>query len=388
MNRWLLPEQVTDLLPREAETVEFLRREFLALFKLWGYELIASPLIEYLDSLLVGAGRDLAEQTFKLVDLHSGKLLALRPDMTPQMARIDAHLNSQGTMRLTYAGSVLRTKAPGPFEEKELYQVGAELFGCPGIAGDMEILQLLRDAFLTVGCRNLHFDFGHIGLLQSILAKGPCSKNVLQDILEALNARDRKKLAPLLSDLGHPWKNAFLTLLELNGDIGILQEGIALLPQEDFMIQPLVDLQDLVAVLEDSGFSVGIDLANVEGYSYHTGMTFAVYGCDKPLIVARGGRYDGIGAAFGVSRPATGFSIDLKALASLKNPLPAPEVVMAPYVPEDAALQDRITSLRQQGFIVIQEFPGSSTDAIYRRITKALCKMDNQWQMITLNNGA
>ena len=125
MNRWLLPEQVADLLPREAETIEFLRREFLALFKLWGYELIASPLIEYLDSLLVGAGRELAEQTFKLVDLHSGKLLALRPDMTPQMARIDAHLNSQGTMRLTYAGSVLRTKAPGPFEEKELYQVGA-----------------------------------------------------------------------------------------------------------------------------------------------------------------------------------------------------------------------------------------------------------------------
>jgi ATP phosphoribosyltransferase regulatory subunit len=388
MNRWLLPEQVADLLPREAETIEFLRHEFLALFKLWGYELIASPLIEYLDSLLVGAGQELAEQTFKLVDLHSGKLLALRPDMTPQMARIDAHLNSQGTMRLTYAGSVLRTKATGPFEEKELYQIGAELFGCPGIAGDMEILQLLRDAFLTVGCRNLHFDFGHIGLVQSILAKGHCSKNALQDILEALRARDRKKLTPLLSSLGHPWKNVFLTLLELNGDVGILQEGIALLPQEDFLIQPLLDLQDMVAVLENSGFSIGIDLANVEGYSYHTGMTFAVYGCDKPLIVARGGRYDGIGAVFGVSRPATGFSIDLKALASLINPLPAPEVVMAPYAPGDAALQEKISSLRQQGFIVIQEFSGSSTDAIYRRITKALCKMDNQWQMITLNNGA
>lgn len=387
MSRWLLPDQVADLLPREAETIEFLRREFLSLFHTWGYELFASPLIEYLDALLVGAGQELEAQTFKLIDHRSGRLLGLRPDITPQMARIDAHLNISGIMRFAYAGSVLRSQPSGPFEEKEFYQVGAELFGYAGLASDCEVVRLLRDALSLAGCERIHFDFGHVGLVRSILEKGAFSGRALQDILEALNAKDRKRLLPHLGSLDSRWQKAFCSLLDINGGIEVLEEASAILPADDSMIKPLSDLQAIVAVLKDSGFSVGVDLANIEGYSYHTGIIFSVYSCGKPLTLARGGRYDGIGAAFGVSRPATGFSIDLKALASLMQPVPAPEVILAPYRPDDNTLQEKIHAMRRQGFIVIQEFPESEIGGIHRQMTKALRQMNNQWQVVSTQDG-
>ena len=388
MSRWLLPDQVADLLPREAETIEFLRRDFLSLFHTWGYELFASPLIEYLDALLVGAGQELEAQTFKLIDHRSGRLLGLRPDITPQMARIDAHLNIGGIMRFAYAGSVLRSQPSGPFEEKEFYQVGAELFGYAGLASDCEVVRLLRDALSLVGCERIHFDFGHVGLVVSIREKGAFSGRALQDILEALNAKDRKRLLPHLGSLDSRWQKAFCSLLDINGGVEVLEEALAILPADDLMAKPLSDLQAIVAVLKDSGFSVGVDLANIEGYSYHTGIIFSVYSCDKPLTLARGGRYDGIGAAFGVSRPATGFSLDLKALASLMQPVPAPEVILAPYRPDDDTLQEKIHAMRRQGLIVIQEFPESEIAGIHRQMTKALRQINNQWQVVTTKDGA
>src|SRR5215217_6153800 len=165
MRNWLLPEYIDDLLPAEAATVETIRRRLLDRFALFGYRLVRPPLIEHLESLLTGTGRELDLYTFKVVDQLSGRLLGLRADTTLQVARIDAHLlNDDGITRLCYAGSVLHTRPMGLSQTREVMQVGAELYGHAGIEADREVLRLMLSSLAVLGVSRIHVDLGHVGV--------------------------------------------------------------------------------------------------------------------------------------------------------------------------------------------------------------------------------
>lgn len=367
MPRWLLPEGICDILPNEARRIEELRRRLLDLYRSYGYELVMPPLIEYLDSLLTGSGHDLDLSTFKLIDQLSGKTMGVRADITPQVARIDAHLLGRaGVVRLSYSGSVLHTRPALPLSTREPLQVGAELYGHAGLEADFEIIDLLMQSLRVVGVDRARLDLGHVGIVQHLLAKVDAAMPDLdpEELLPLIQSKDvpglRRLLQPL-SDLA--LSQAVIALPGLFGEAGaVLSRARAVLPDDPVIRQALSQLEHL-ALARDAqagrGFEVELtlDLGDARGYRYHSGVIFAAYvdGCAAAL--GRGGRYDNVGAAFGRSRAATGFSLELRDLAAL---LPEPEPVVAIRAPWslDAALQTEIARLRACGEIVVQALPG------------------------------
>jgi ATP phosphoribosyltransferase regulatory subunit len=367
MPRWLLPEGICDILPNEARRIEELRRRLLDLYRSYGYELVMPPLIEYLDSLLTGSGHDLDLSTFKLIDQLSGKTMGVRADITPQVARIDAHLLGRaGVVRLSYSGSVLHTRPAMPLSTREPLQVGAELYGHAGLEADFEIIDLLMQSLRVVGVGRARLDLGHVGIVQHLLAKVGAALPALDpdELLPLIQSKDvpglRRLLQPL-SDLA--LSQAVIALPGLFGEAGaVLSRARAVLPDDPVIRQALSQLEQL-ALARDAQAGRGIeveltlDLGDARGYRYHSGVIFAAYvdGCAAAL--GRGGRYDNVGAAFGRSRAATGFSLELRDLAAL---LPEPEPVVAIRAPWslDAALQTEIARLRACGEIVVQALPG------------------------------
>jgi ATP phosphoribosyltransferase regulatory subunit len=316
---WLLPEAIDDVLPDEAAALERLRRTLLDHFAQHGYRLVRTPLVEHLESLLTGSARDLDLQTFKVVDPLSGRLLGVRADITPQVARIDAHLlNEAGVTRLCYAGSVLRTSPGAPGATREVMQVGAEVFGEPDIAGDREVIGLLVSSLGAVGLAGLHLDLGHVGLYRALAAGAGVTNGDDSDLFDALRVKDLPAVEQLTARLQPAWREALRALPSLYGPAGdVLAEARERLPDTPAIANALAALEALSRAAAPRVDTLHVDLSDLRGYHYHNGAIFSVFVAGEPNAIGNGGRYDGIGRAFGRARPATGFTLDLRQLASV-----------------------------------------------------------------------
>ena len=330
MRNWLLPEAIDDVLPDEAARLESLRRTLLDRFAARGYRLVQPPLIEHLESLLTGSGRDLDLQTFKVVDPLSGRLVGVRADTTPQVARIDAHLlNEAGATRLCYAGSVLRAVTDTPGATREVVQVGAELFGVPGIEGDREVIELLVSSLSMAGLAELHVDLGHVGVYRALASgAGLAGSGGEADLFEAMRTKDVPAVHELTRGLPAAWREALAALPTLYGPAGeVLAAARAALPDVPSIANALSTLDALANAARSLMIALHIDLADLRGYHYQNGAIFSVFTAGEPTALGNGGRYDGIGKAFGRARPATGFTLDLRQLAGVlarSNPPPPP----------------------------------------------------------------
>ncbi len=360
MSNWLLPESLADILPAEARRIEELRRNLLDLYRTYGYELVAPPLVEYLDSLLSGNSGELSLRTCKLVDQLSGRTLGVRADMTPQVSRIDAHLlNREGVTRLCYCGSVLHAKPAGLLSDRELLQIGAEIFGHAGFEADIEIIELALESVRRAGVSQARVDLNHPAVPRAIVDADPALSERAADIFGLLSTKDvpgLKALGAGVSGVSAAGIDALLALVTLYGGTEVIERARKALPPLPAVQSALGDLETLVQALPGHEFSV--DLADVgSGYGYHSGVVFSIYAQGWHDALVRGGRYDGVGRAFGRSRPATGFSLDLRKLSSGLPPAPVAKAIRAPWG-TDAALVQALRKLRAQGEIVVQMLPG------------------------------
>ncbi|QCP49482.1 ATP phosphoribosyltransferase regulatory subunit [Trinickia violacea] len=356
MSTWLLPENIADVLPSEARKIEELRRALLDRFRAYGYEMVMPPLLEYLESLLTSGGSDLSLRTFKLVDQLSGRTLGLRADTTPQVARIDAHLlNRQGVTRLCYAGNVLHTRPRGLHATREQIQVGAEIYGHAGLEADLEIQQLMLDVLRLTGLTTIRLDLCHAGVLSAIFAQDPAAAAAGEALYEALAAKDVARLDELTQGLSDVARDALRALPALYGDASVLALARQRLPNLPEIANALDDLEFLAAQVESA--EVTIDLADLRGYAYHSGVMFSAYVDGVPNAVARGGRYDHVGQAYGRARPATGFSLDLREVARISPIEARSSAILAPWK-HDEALRASVALLRDAGEVVIQALPG------------------------------
>jgi ATP phosphoribosyltransferase regulatory subunit len=358
---WLLPESLADTLPAEARRIEELRRQLLDLFRTYGFELVAPPLVEYIDSLLSGTGSDLNLRTSKLVDQLSGRTLGVRADMTPQITRIDAHLlNRAGVTRLCYCGPVLHARPAGLLSSRELLQIGAEIFGHKGFEADLEIIRLALESARLAGVQALRLDLCHAGLVRSLIEADAAAQPRADEIMALLRDKDLPGIAGLAQGAGAlqpETVQALAWLPKLYGDRTVIDRARKVLPNTAGVVAALDTLAQLLGVLDD--VSVGVDLADVGTYGYHTGVTFSIYADGWHDALVQGGRYDNVSLAFGRARPATGFSLDLRKLAAGLLPALATPAVRAP-AGQDPALRAAVQALRQEGHIVVQVFPGET----------------------------
>jgi len=388
-DRWRLPEGIEEVLPVDAKRLEILRREALDLFESWGYRQVMTPMIEYIESLFVGAGHDLDLQTFKLVDQITGRLMGLRADITPQVARIDARHSVEGIpARLCYLGTVLHTQSDHLEKTRSPFQVGAELYGHAGSASDLEVIRLMLALLASIGLEDIHLDLGHVGIYRGLVGQAglnPSQEAGLFDILQ-------RKAAPDLQDFFaanpiNPDSQRMLSaLIELHGDASVLPEAARQLAEAGDEVKQALDELETIALALVRAFPtmpIHFDLAELRGYHYHRGIVFAAFMDGYGRELARGGRYDGIGQAFGRARPATGFSADLKVLAKLAGSQEdsfAQRSVFAPAV-EDASLGGEIASLRTEGWYVIQELAGQTGGAEAMACRYELIKLNGAWEL-------
>jgi len=385
MNRWLLPEDIADILPAEARKVETLRRAILDLYQSYGYELVAPPILEFLDSLLTGTGSDLNLQTFKLVDQLSGRTLGLRADITPQVARIDAHLlNRAGVTRLCYAGSVAHARTPVGSSAREELQLGAEIYGCETWEADFEAISLLLKTLELAGVSKVYLDLSHAGILMGILDGQNLDKESIESLYDLLQSKDRPRLGQWSKCLPAKTIEALMALTELNGPCAqVIANAKKLLPQHAAIDQALSDLSRLVesSARLSKNLELSIDLSDLRGYQYHSGVMFAAYVDKLPQPIARGGRYDHVGQAFGRPRPATGFSLDLLTLAHLSPINVRKRAIAAPWI-DDAALNATIVQLRNSGEVVIQVSTGGLIESAEYECDRELVKQGNAWAVV------
>ncbi len=385
MQNWLLPEYIQDMLPDEAWRVEQIRAQVLDGMRKAGYQLVAPPLLEYAESLLIAGSNDMDLRTFKLVDQLSGRTLAVRADITPQVARIDAHLlNCQGITRLCYAGSVLHTQPIGLTRTRELMQIGAELYGHSGLDSDLEIQRLMLESLTALGIQKVHLDLGHVAVFRTLAQHANLSDDLESALFSALQSKDVATLEYLVEHMDGKVGKAILALPTLYGDCEeVISRARKILPEHDAIRSALEDLTTVSKQLQPLVSSVGIDLADLRGYHYHTGMVFAAYHAGSHDAIALGGRYDDLGASFGRARAATGFSMDLRQLYSL---LPAQQVKQGIYSPhlKDTALQDKIKKLRAAGEIVVVDLEGDKLHRAELQCDRELVIRDGVWLVVAI----
>ncbi len=382
MRAWLLPEYIEDILPAQAARIERLRRDTLDLFGLHGYALVMPPLLEYVDSLLTGTGHDLDLQTFKLVDQLSGRMLGVRADIAPQVARIDAHLlNRSGVTRLCYAGSVLHTLPNGMSRTREPLQIGAEIYGHAGIESDVEIQCLMMRALAAAGIEPVYLDIGHVGIFRSLVRHARIGRELESELFGALQVKDLPALRELVRKLPRGTRDALVALPELYGGMEVLKAAQRRLPAHEAIAKALRDLRALSEALRDAARIRCFDLAELRGYHYHSGVVFSAYTDGQPYAIGQGGRYDEVGKAFGRARPATGFSLDLRELAALRPAGEARAAVLAPHAPGDAVLARRIAVLRSRGTAVIVDLPGHENSRGELGCERRLVRRAGRWVM-------
>lgn len=389
---WLLPDGIDELLPQQAAALEQVRREMLDAYASWGYQLVMTPFIEYLDSLLTGTGRDLEHQTFTLTDQLSGRQLGIRADITPQAARIDAHqLRHKGPTRLCYIGSVLRTRPDGFSASRSPLQIGAELYGHSGVESDTEVLCLMMETLRIAGIGEVFLDLGHVGIFRSLARDAGLDGGQESALFEALQRKAKPEIEQLIAGFGlaQPQADMLNALADLNGGAEVLDSARSVLAAAPAEVQQALDyLQRLGEQLARCLPQVPVhyDLAELRAYHYQTGVVFAAFVPGQGNEVARGGRYDHIGEKFGRARPATGFSADLKSLLALggRSGQPRSGVVLAP-ADEDPALAQKIRELRAAGQVVIRELPGLATDRDEAGIAQQLKNTEQGWVLSPLD---
>lgn len=393
-DRWLLPEGVEEVLPPQALKLETLRRDILDLYQGWGYELVITPLIEYLDSLLVGSSHDLDLHTFKITDQLSGRMMGIRADMTPQVARIDArNLHRDGPVRLCYADNVLHTRPQGLLTSRVPIRIGAELFGHAGVACDIELIVLMAETLRLAGIAPVHIVLGHVGIYRSLINAAGLSAEAESELFDAVQ---RKAFAETDAWLKNNVADDALctmlkTLSRLSGDRAVLDQAETAFATAPAPVrQALAELRQISdAVTARINFvSLGFDLSELRGYQYHTGIVFAAYTPSHGRAVAKGGRYNDIGKVFGRARPASGFDADLKILAGLSSrPDKVRHVILAPDK-TDAALQALVIQLRSDGKTVVTHLGDIEPDVVLMRelnCTRSIVYMVTAgWQVVDL----
>ncbi|MDQ2696538.1 MAG: ATP phosphoribosyltransferase regulatory subunit [Pseudomonadota bacterium] len=387
-DRWLLPQGIEEILPPQTHRLERLRRELLDLYDGWGYELVVPPVIEFLESLRVGTGSDLDLQTFKLTDQLSGRLMGVRADMTPQVARIDARRSRPGQpARFCYMGLVLHTRGDGFGGSRSPLQIGVELYGHAGYESDLEVLTLLLETLRVAGVADVHLDLGHVAVFRSLVRQAGLDAEREKVLFEVLQRKALPELRALLDGYGlaMPVREVLLALVELNGGEEVLGEAQRRLAWGGDEVQGALEtLHQLAAAIQHRlpPLPVSFDLAELRGYHYHTGVVFAAYVPGVGQAVAKGGRYDDIGRVFGNPRPATGFSADLKTLLALSNrEAPRPAAVYAPQA-DDPALEALVSELRGRGQRVIRALPGLDPGPRALGCDRLLALDDGEWVIV------
>ena len=380
---WMLPDGIDDVLPQQAQLVESARRRLLDLYASWGYDLVIPPMVEFTDSLLSGSNTDLDLMTFRIIDQISGRMMGIRADITTQAARIDAHsLCRNGPSRLCYAGTVLQTKPRGPLESRTPISIGLELFGELGVSADIEVIELFLKTLELSGVEGVHLDLGHVDIFRGLLANADLNAAQESELFELLQRKALAELDPWVAEnISDAQLAKWLKLLPtLSGSQEVLAEALqGLSGAPESVINALSQLEQVVAALEDKNISIYLDLGEMPGFHYHTGIVFAAYiqGCGKAL--GNGGRYDHVGEAYGRARPATGFAFDLKSLVA--NGCFQVEAATGIYVPysDDPECCKQVALLREQGQRVVQGFAGQIVDYQEINCDRQLIKKSDQY---------
>ncbi|QEP44620.1 ATP phosphoribosyltransferase regulatory subunit [Ectothiorhodospiraceae bacterium BW-2] len=385
-HQWVLPQGIEELLPAQTRQIEQVRQRLLQLFNLWGYNQVITPLVEYIESLLIGTGAELDLQTFKLIDQQSGRMLGIRADMTPQVARIDAHrLHHVGPNRLCYIGTVLHTLPGERGGSRTPRQVGAELYGHAGVNSDIEIIHLMLTALQELDLGAVTLDLGHVGIFRTLMSEEGVDSETEAELRRLLSARAVHEVSAFCRqrELAQPLTTALALLCDLQGGEEVLERAGALIDASAAIAAPLDYLRQVVDSLNQLpgvSFALHLDLAELRGYHYHNGLLFSAYQRGSGQSLAQGGRYDGIGEVFGRHRAATGFSMDLKQIIDLTaRPIPEePEGVWAPagYAP---ALQQAISKLRSEGVRVVQQL-GEGAEMPPHHCRQQLVFEQDQWR--------
>ena len=391
--RWLLPDGVEEILPAEAYKLESLRRQLLDLYESWGYQLVITPLIEFLDSLLVGSSHHLDLHTFKITDQLTGRMMGIRADITPQAARIDAHrLNREGPVRLCYADNVLHTKPRGIMTSRVPIRIGAELYGHSGVECDVELICLMHETLSAIAIDDIHIVLGHVGIFRSLVEKAGLDADIEQSLFEAIQRKAYDEIDSVLdaSVKDKDLQNMLKQLSRLSGKESILQDALGVFSNAPDSVK--AELQELVTVVEGVKQQIPdivlcFDLCELRGYEYHTGIVFAAYTPAHGRAVAKGGRYDHIGEVFGRARPASGFDSDLKVLAKLSTKeFTRKAGIVAPNL-NDEGLRKMIAKLREQGEIVIVNLadrPLDNNDQQEMNCDRQLINKGGAWEVETL----
>lgn len=394
-NRWVLPDGVDEYLPPEAEALERLRRELLDMFRGWGYELVIPPLIEYLESLLVGAGHDLELETFKLIDQATGRLLGVRADMTPQAARIDAHQLMRSTpVRLCYLDSVLHTRRNGFASSRNPLQLGAELYGHAGIESDIEMLRLMVRCLRVAGLQSFHVDIGHVGIFRALAREAGLAEGHEVVLFDALQRKAKPEIEAFLAGgaIAEPHRRMLTALVDLNGHADILDEARVIFKTAGRAVHEALDnLQQMAAAAQCQFATINLhyDLAELRGYRYQSGVVFAAFAQGFGQEISRGGRYDEIGRLFGRARPATGFSTDLKTLLALAPAAPEPkQAILSPPWSDDDELRKLIRRLRAEGERVVYTLPGQAVDLAEMGCDRLIERREGHWTVVAAGGPA
>ena len=385
IDSWLLPDGIDEVLPEQARFIEKSRRELLDLYNSWGYDLVIPPMVEFSESLLSGFGSDLDLVTFKLTDQLSGRMMGIRADITPQAARIDAHsLNRQGPSRLCYAGTVLQTKPRAPLESRTPISIGVELFGEAGIGADIEVIELFLKTLETAGIDEVHLDIGHVDILRGLLVGSKLSNVQESELFELLQRKANAELDAWIAENITDSKLAgwLKSLPALSGSKDVLAEARSCLagaPKP--VIAALDQLDQIVDALSNQSVTIYLDLGDLAGYRYHTGIVFAAYKQGYGKALGNGGRYDNIGEAFGRARTATGFAFDLKSLVA--NGATEQQTLSGIYVPSttDTQCDEMVAQLREQGERVVQGFDGQVPNFKEINCDRQLVKKGDQYQI-------
>jgi ATP phosphoribosyltransferase regulatory subunit len=385
IDSWLLPDGIDEVLPEQARFIEKSRRELLDLYNSWGYDLVIPPMVEFSESLLSGFGSDLDLVTFKLTDQLSGRMMGIRADITPQAARIDAHsLNRQGPSRLCYAGTVLQTKPRAPLESRTPISIGVELFGEAGIGADIEVIELFLKTLETAGIDEVHLDIGHVDVLRGLLVGSQLSNVQETELFELLQRKANAELDTWIAENITDSKLAgwLKSLPALSGSVDVLAEARSRLAgAPEPVIAALDQLDKIVDALSNQSVTIYLDLGDLAGYRYHTGIVFAAYKQGYGKALGNGGRYDNIGEAFGRARTATGFAFDLKSLVA--NGATEQQALLGIYVPSttDTQCDDMVSQLREQGERVVQGFNGQVPNFKEINCDRQLVKKGDQYQI-------
>lgn len=383
VDRWLLPDGVDEVLPEQAQVVEHLRRQLLDLYHNWGYDLVIPPMVEFTESLLSGSGSDLDLMTFRVTDQISGRMMGIRADITPQTARMDAHsLRRNGPSRLCYAGTVLHTRPRGPLESRTPISLGVELFGEATLSADIEVIELFLQTLETSGVNNVHLDLGHVDICRGLLAIANLDNHQESQLFELLQRKASGELAQWIGENVKDrklagWLNVLPTLA---GNAEVLESAKrALAGAPDAVLAAIEQLEQVVAAIPKDRATIYLDLGELPGYHYHTGIVFAGYVQGFGKALGHGGRYDHVGEAFGRARPATGFAFNLKSLVTQGNTgFGAQSGIFVPFTTDTKVLQ-QIALLRGEGNRVVQGFAGQTVKHDEMKCDRELVLKDGQY---------